>query len=210
MIIAIDGYSATGKSSLAEFLAKKIGFRHLNSGLIFRAISYNLLRNGIDLSNFKDNIERIKELTQQFHIELEELEGNTIILKAPCVSELGTQIAKLPFIRERVTEVLRIAATNTNIVVEGRDIGTVLFPQADIKFFFKADTLIRARRLGRDRNCDDFEALKREIETRDFEDVTREISPLKRAEDAIDIDTSYITVEETLELLERYINEIKK
>jgi cytidylate kinase len=210
MIIAIDGYSATGKSTLAGLLAKKIGFRHLNSGLVFRAISYNLLTKGVDKSNFKDNIDKIKELTQLFHINLEELERNILKLKAPEVSELGIQIAKLPFIRERVTEVLRAAATNSNIVVEGRDIGTVLFPKADIKFFFKADTTIRAKRLGRERNSNDYEAMKRETETRDKEDETREISPLKRADDAIDIDTSNITVEETLELLERFVNEIKK
>jgi cytidylate kinase len=210
MIIAIDGYSATGKSTLADLLAKKIGFRHLNSGLVFRAISYTLLTNGINKSNFQENIQRIKELTQQFHIDLEELENNIHKLKAPEVSELGTQIAKLPFIRERVSEVLRSAATNSNIVVEGRDIGTVLFPQADIKFFFKADTTIRANRLGRERNSTDFEAIKIEIETRDREDETREISPLKRADDAIDIDTSHITVKETLELLKRFVNEIKK
>jgi CMP/dCMP kinase len=210
MIIVIDGYSATGKSTLADLLAKKIGFRHLNSGLVFRAISYNLLTNGIDKSNFQDYLERIKELTQQFHIDVEELENNILKLKAPKVSELGVQIAKLTFIREKVTEVLRNAATNSNIVVEGRDIGTVLFPQADIKFFFKADTTIRAIRLGRERNSTDFEAMKIEIETRDREDETREISPLKRADDAIDIDTSHITIEETLELLERFVNEIKK
>jgi cytidylate kinase len=114
------------------------------------------------------------------------------------------------FIRERASEVLRRAETNSNIIVEGRDIGTVLFPQADIKFFFKADTTIRANRLGRERNSTDFEAMKIEIETRDREDETREISPLKRADDAIEIDTSHITVEETLELLERFVNEIKK
>lgn len=210
MIIVIDGYSATGKSTLADLLAKKIGFRHLNSGLFFRAISYNLLTNGIDKSNFQDYLERIKELTQQFHIDIEEIENNILKLKAPKVSELGVQIAKLTFIREKVTEVLRNAATNSNIVVEGRDIGTVLFPQADIKFFFKADTTIRANRLGRERNSTDFDAMKIEIETRDREDETREISPLKRADDAIEIDTSHITVEETLELLERFVNEIKK
>jgi cytidylate kinase len=210
MIIAIDGYSATGKSTLADLLAKKIGFRHLNSGLVFRAISYNLLTNGIDNENFQDDIEKIKHLTEDFTIHLEDLEKNILKLKTRQVSELGTQIAKLPFIRDRVSEILRGAATKSNIVVEGRDIGTVLFPQAEIKFFFKADTTIRANRLGRERNSTDFEAMKIEIETRDREDETREISPLKRADDAIDIDTSHITVEETLELLERFVNEIKK
>lgn len=210
MIIAIDGYSATGKSTLADLLAKKIGFRHLNSGLAFRAISNNLLINGIDKSNYQDNIEKVKSLTTQFNIDLESLEKNIIKLKAPEVSELGTQIAKLSFIRERITEVLREAAQNTNIVVEGRDIGTVLFPNADIKFFFKAETNIRAERLARERNSNNFEAMEKEIETRDREDETRDISPLKRADDAIDIDTSFITVPQTLEILEHYVNEIKK
>jgi cytidylate kinase len=210
MIIAIDGYTATGKSTLADLLAKEIGFRHLNSGLVYRAISYNLLTNGINKSNFRNNLEKIKELTQKFHIDIEVLEKNILKLKAPEVSDLGTQISKLQFVRERVAEVLRVAAANSNIVVEGRDIGTVLFPNADIKFFFKADTTIRADRLGRERNSNDYEALKKEIETRDKEDETREISPLRRADDAIDVDTSHITVEETLELLKRFVNEIKQ
>ena len=209
MIIAIDGYSVTGKSTLADLLAKKIGFRHLNSGLFFRAISYNLLINGIDKSNFQADLEKIKELTQKFHIDLEVLEKNILKLKTLEVSELGSQIAKLPFIRERVTDVLRIETSNSNIVVEGRDIGTVLFPNADIKFFFKADITIRAYRLGQQRNSIDYEALKNEIETRDKEDETREFSPLKFADDAIVIDTSHLTVEESLELLERFVNEIK-
>ena len=105
MIIAIDGYSATGKSTLAELLAKKIWFRHLNSGLVFRAISYNLLINGIDHNNFQDDIEKIKYLTENFNIHLEDLEKNIQNLKTRQVSELGTQIAKLPFIRERASEV---------------------------------------------------------------------------------------------------------
>jgi cytidylate kinase len=210
MIIAIDGYSATGKSTLAGLLANKIGFRHLNSGLVYRAISYNLLKNGIDTSSLASEIEKIKLLTEQFNIELEELDKNISELKAPEVSQLGTQIAKLPFIRDRVTDVLRDAAANTNIVVEGRDIGTVLFPNADIKFFFIADTTIRAFRLGRERNNTDYETMKREIELRDKEDETREFSPLRRADDAVDIDTSHITVEETLELLERFVHEVKQ
>jgi cytidylate kinase len=210
MIIAIDGYSATGKSTLAGLLANKIGFRHLNSGLVYRAISYNLQKNGIETSYLPSDIEKIKLLTEQYSIELEELDKNISELKAPQVSQLGTQIAKLPFVRDRVTGILKDAAANSNIVVEGRDIGTVLFPNADIKFFFIADTTIRAFRLGRERNSNDYETMKREIELRDKEDETREISPLKRAEDAIDIDTSHITVEETLELLERFVHEVKK
>lgn len=210
MIIAIDGYSATGKSTIANLLAKKIGFRHLNSGLVFRAISYNLLINGIDKLNLNDNIDKIRELTHLFQIDLEELENNILKLKALEVSDFGAQIAKLPFIRERVAEVLRAAATNSNIVVEGRDVGTVLFPEADIKFFFKADTTIRAIRLGKERNSNDFESLKKEIETRDTEDETRKISPLKRADDAIDIDTTNMSIEETLELLEQTLNEITR
>lgn len=210
MIIAIDGYSATGKSTLADLLAKQIGFKHLNSGLVFRAISFNLLKRGIDKSNFKDMIDTIKELTQQFHIDLDELQNNIIKLKTQEVGELGMQIAKLPFVRERVAEVLRTVASSSNIIVEGRDIGTILFPNADIKFFFKADTSIRANRLGRERNSHDYEALQKEIERRDMEDETREISPLRRADDAIDIDTSYISVEETLQLLKYFLNEFKQ
>lgn len=210
MIIAIDGYSATGKSTLANLLANKIGFQHLNSGLVFRAISHYLLKNEINKSNYQKNLRKTRELTSQFHIDLQVIEKDILNLKTQEVSDLGAQIAKYPFVRERVSEVLRAAAVNSNIVVEGRDIGTVLFPNADIKFFFKADSTIRAKRLGQERNRIDFEAMKKEIEARDMEDETREISPLKRADDAIEIDTSHITVDETLEILERFVNEVRR
>lgn len=210
MIIAIDGYSSTGKSTLAKMLAEKIGCRHLNSGLIYRAISYNLLLNGINKSNYEHSIEKTKEITETFIIDLDQIQKIISEIKSKEVTEFGTKIAKLQFVRDRVTEVMHEASTNSDIIVEGRDIGTVLFPNAEIKFFFKADSAIRAVRLGAERNSNDFEALKVEIETRDREDETREISPLKRAKDAIDIDTGQISVPETLELLEYYINEFKK
>lgn len=210
MIISIDGYSATGKSTLAELLAKSMGFRHLNSGLIYRAISYNLLTNGINNSNLQDKLASIKSLTQQLQIDLEELKINSQKLKTAQVGELGVQIAKFQFVRDRVTEILKLEATKSNIIVEGRDIGTVLFPNAELKFFFIADSTIRAKRVGIERNSNDIVGLKNEIENRDKEDENREISPLKRPDNAIVIDTSHIKIKETLKLLERYVNEYKK
>ncbi len=208
MIIAIDGYSATGKSTLAKLLAKKMGYLHLNSGLIFRAISYNLISNGIVKDNFQDKMKKVEQLTSQFDIQIHKLEESILELKKPSISEFGTHIAKLEFVREKVLNVLKHFAEKFDLVVDGRDIGTVVFPNADIKFFFKADTEIRIIRLGIERNSTDFEGMRTEIEKRDKEDVLRTISPLKRAEDAIDIDTSHITVQQTLETLERYINEL--
>lgn len=209
MIIAIDGYSATGKSTLAKLLSQKTGFRHLNSGLIFRAISLHLLSNHITPNNFKQKLPEINLLTKQFHIDLQQFEENLPNLKTVAVNELGAQVAKLTLVRQRVTEVLKEAVKNDNYIIDGRDIGTTLFPDAEIKFFFKADSTIRAIRLGRERNSNDIKAMKNEIEMRDREDETRELSPLKQAKDAVEIDTSYITVDETLELLMKNLSGLK-
>ena len=208
MIIAIDGYSATGKSTLAKLLAKKLNFIHLNSGLIFRAISHKLISNGIKKDNFLNRINEVEQLTKKFNIQVPKLEENILELKKPEISELGAQIAKLEFVREKVLNILKEFAKKSDLVVDGRDIGTIVFPNADIKFFFKADTEIRVRRLGKERNSKDFKGMRTEIEMRDKEDVSRAISPLKRADDAIYIDTSHISVQQTLETLERYINEL--
>ena len=208
MIIAIDGYSSTGKSTLAKVLAKKLNYLHLNSGLIFRAISHQLISNGIKKDNFLNRIEDVKKLTIEFDIQVSRLEENILELKKPEISELGAQIAKLEFVREKVLKVLKYHSKKSDLVVDGRDIGTVVFPNAYIKFFFKTETEIRVRRLGKERNSTDFDGMRTEIEMRDREDISRTVSPLKRADDAIEIDTSHISVQQTLETLERYIDEL--
>jgi len=206
MIITIDGYAASGKSTIASLLAKDLGFNHLNSGLIFRAISFHLLLKNISVHNLESKLIEVQNISKQYKIDYKKIEKNIENFKNQQVSELGVQIAKLPFIRLRVIEILRELAKESNIVVEGRDIGTVVFPNADIKFFFYADIEVRIERLIKESGRRDFYSMKKAIELRDYEDINRAISPLIRADDAIEIDTGIYAINEILSFIKAYID----
>lgn len=209
MIIAIDGYTATGKSTLASLLASEIGFIHINSGLLYRSISYYLLSNDLNHQNLKFKSESIESLVKKFQLDLYHLKSNLSNLRLPAVSMLGMEIAKLSFVRAKVDSILKNTAANSDAIIDGRDIGTSVFPNADLKFFFVADLKIRAKRIAKERGIQDFESIKKEIEIRDYKDKTRDISPLKRASDSIEIDTGNITIEEGLKILLTHYNEHK-
>lgn len=206
MIIVIDGYSVTGKSTVASLLATKLTFGHLNSGLIFRFISYNLLLNGINLDNYRNKIDEIVEFTKQVDIDFDDMNELLVDLRKERVTLFGLQISKLPFVRERVSNILKDATLKRSVVIDGRDLGTVVFPNAEKKFFFVTEMNIRVQRLCKEN--EDFQETKRFIERRDKEEEERMISPLKQADDAILIDTSHLTIEEVVELLEEYLCDV--
>jgi cytidylate kinase len=202
MIITIDGTGGTGKTSTAQSLAKRLGYFHLNSGSLYRWITYNALNQHL---NLRDSDVLIKLA--------ENLDYNTIdytVLKNQEVSDNVARIAKIPEIREKVLDIQREFAKGKNIVVEGRDSGTVVFPEADYKFYFTASLDIRAQRSYRQLQKAgieaDLEHIKYSIAERDRQDIEREHSPLKKADDAIEIDTNNITVEEGVDII---LEEIK-
>lgn len=208
MIIAIDGQSSTGKSTISYLLAKRLNFSYINSGLLYRAITHNILINEINLNNFKDFTENIELLTKEFVFDLKKINNNLSILKSSKISALGTEIAKFQFVREKVNFFIsELILNENNIIIEGRDIGTNLIPNADFKFFFTADLDIRANRLALEMKSDKIDQMKLEIKKRDFEDENRKNSPLRKANDAVSIDTSYLTIEETINLIEQKLNE---
>lgn len=202
MVIAIDGPSGTGKSITAKLLSEQLGYEYINSGALYRWLTYNALQRNLNLKNPSILLELSKEL-----------DYSTIdysVINQQIISDNVTKVAVIPGIRARILEIQREYAKNTNVVVEGRDIGTVVFPEAEYKFYFTASLEIRARRRYEQMKKQGFEVnydqILESISKRDRQDIEREYSPLKKADDAIEIDTNNITVEEGIEIM---LKEIK-
>jgi cytidylate kinase len=202
MIITIDGPGGTGKSSTAQSLAKRLGYFYLNSGSLYRWITYNALNQHLNLRDSDVLITLAEDL------DYDSIDYS--VLKNQDVSDNVARIAKIPEIREKVLNIQREFAKGKNIVVEGRDIGTVVFPEADYKFYFTASLDIRAQRrysqLQKAGIEADLEHIKYSIAERDRQDIERDHSPLKKADDAIEIDTDTLTVEDGVDII---LKEIK-
>jgi cytidylate kinase len=202
MIITIDGYGATGKSTTAKLLAQRLGYDHLNSGALYRWITYNALQQNLDL-NDSDILFKLAQNLDYNNIDYK-------LLNSQDISNNVTKIAVIPEIREKIVDIQREYAKGKNIVVEGRDIGTVVFPDADYKFYFTASLEIRARRRYEQMQKQgleaDYDQILHSIANRDRQDIEREHSPLKKADDAIEIDTDNINVDEGIEII---LKEIK-
>lgn len=211
MIIAIDGPAGSGKSSTARAVAKRLGFRHLDSGAFYRALTLAALRAGIAPKDWDDldpatlaafDI-RAHPAAGGFRLSL----GDRDVadeLRDPAVNAEVSRMARVSAVREWLLGRLRAAAANVDLVADGRDIGTVVFPNADLKIFLVADPLERARRrLAQDgvREPDPatLEAERQRLETRDRLDSERAVAPLRQAEDAVRIDTTGLTFDEQVE-----------
>ena len=203
VIIAIDGQASTGKSTQAKKIADHLGFNYRDSGAYYRAITLYLLNN-----NVNHDLKISQEILNQISIEQDYSEGNFRIflnddnvtdkIRGHNVSLNVSNYAKKPEIRKFVFDQLRNSAESNSIVVDGRDIGTVVFPDADFKFFLIADPRVRAER--RHKQIDDdsvkVDIIEEEIKIRDKTDSTREIAPLRKADDAFKIDVSDLTIDE--------------
>lgn len=197
MVITIDGPGGTGKSTTAKLLAERLGYDHLNSGTLYRWITYNALQQNLNLTDSDFLLKLAQEL------DYDNIDYNA--LSTQIVSDNVAKIAAIPEIREEMLRIQRHYAKGKNIVIEGRDIGTVVFPDAEYKFYFTASLEIRAKRRyeqmqkqGLEAN---YEQILESIANRDRQDMSREHSPLKKAEDAIEIDTDNLTVEEGIEII---------
>ena len=206
MIIAIDGEASTGKSTQAKKIAKKLNINYRDSGAYYRAITLYLIRNQINPNETLGNDFFSKiDVSQKFENDSFSIflngENVTSKIRGHKVSVNVSEYAKKPEIRNLVYNLLRKSSELNSIVVDGRDIGTVVFPDADYKFFLYAIPEIRAKR--RHNEIDDknvkIESIEREIKERDNIDSTRDIAPLKKAEDAFGIDVSYLTIDQVFE-----------
>lgn len=206
VIIAIDGEASTGKSTQAKKIAEKFDYNYRDSGAYYRAITLYLIQNNI---NSNDNISQsvlnqisIEQVYKDKKLSIY-LNGNDITQKIRGfkVSVNVSNFAKKPEIRDFVYEQLRSSAKSNSLVIDGRDIGTVVFPNATFKFFLLADPKIRAERRHKQINDKSvkLESIEEEIILRDNTDSTRKIAPLKKADDAFEIDVTLLTIEQVFE-----------
>jgi cytidylate kinase len=211
MIIAIDGPAGSGKSSTARAVARRLGFRHLDSGAFYRALTAVALEDGPPPERWGEldepALERFeiaaRPADEGFHLYRGERDI-TGDLRRPEVNAHVSEMARVPAVREWLLGRLHEAARGSDVVADGRDIGTVVFPQADLKVFLVADPEVRARRRlaesgHRDPTPEDLAAEVERLLTRDRIDSEREVAPLKEAPDAVRIDTSRLTFEEQVE-----------
>ncbi|MCJ8155516.1 (d)CMP kinase [Chryseobacterium sp. SSA4.19] len=220
-VIAIDGYSSTGKSSISKIIAEKLGLIHLDTGALYRGITWFALQNCVT----KDGTIDLNQLFSMFgkiHLEFRNNDGELILflnsidiskaIRSHEVSENVSLVAKQKEVRDFLLCFQRSLAENGGIIMDGRDIGTVVLPKAEYKFFMTASIEERTKRryqelisLGIDA---DEEQVKQNLIIRDKIDSEREIAPLKQADDAIVIDNTYLTKRETIDSILSHINKI--
>ena len=209
IVVAIDGYSSCGKSTLAKALAKKLHFIYVDSGAMYRAVALYFLRTHVDLKNHEQVAEALKNIHLNFHsrdyqthITLNEEEVSDEIRLMP-VSDSVSAVSAIREVRVEMVKQQQRMGRSKNIVMDGRDIGTVVFPDAQVKLFMTADPKVRAERRFKElvlKNPDiTLEDVFENLAHRDYQDTTREESPLKRAEDAIILDNTDLTPDEQLQ-----------
>lgn len=201
--IAIDGPAGAGKSTVAKILSKKIGYTYIDSGALFRAITLKILKLGIDINDIDNIIKNAKNTKIDFIDNSIYLDGIDVSkeIRDDIVNKTVSYIAMIPEIREIIANIQREIAKTKNVVVDGRDIGTTVFPDAFAKFFLTASIDERARRRYNqylDKTKYSLEDIKNQIIHRDYIDSNRESSPLKQADDAILIDTTNKSIDEVI------------
>jgi cytidylate kinase len=214
IIIAVDGYSSCGKSTFAKAIAQELNYIYVDSGAMYRAVALYCLRNGIIINGSPDHEALIKALSliniefrfNKHNQKCETFLNNTNVekdIRSVEVSEVVSLISKIRQVREKILLLQRRMAENKGIVMDGRDIGTVVFPDAELKIFMTADVDVRAKRRydeliekGMDVS---FSEIKKNIQQRDDLDVNRKVSPLLKAKDAIELDNSDMTPEEQMQ-----------
>jgi cytidylate kinase len=213
MIVTIDGPAGSGKSTAARRLAERLGFDFLDTGAMYRAVALEVLSRGIDIAD----VARVVEVAHTADIEalgpVVRAGGRdvTAAIRTPEVSSAASKVAAIPEVRTELVRLQRQAAERRNVVSEGRDQGTVVFPLAECKFYLTADPNERARRrqleLAEQGETIAVQDLLRQILERDNRDQTRDTAPLRPADDAIRIDTSHLSPDEMVVCLETLVRE---
>lgn len=224
IIIAIDGYSSSGKSTIAKAIAKHLGYKYIDSGAMYRAVTlYALQNNLVDIHHHQVNEEKLKSLLDEININFrfnpEKNRQETYLnqknvedkIRKMEVSNAVSIVSKLKFVREKMVRIQQKMGKEKGIVMDGRDIGTVVFPDAEIKIFMNANAEVRAERRYKElkeNNVDvSYEEILGNVKKRDHLDETRKESPLKKANDAIELDNSNMTEKEQLQWILSLIHE---
>ncbi|HEY4756792.1 MAG TPA: (d)CMP kinase [Ignavibacteriaceae bacterium] len=215
-IVAIDGPAGSGKSTSAKLVAQRLNFLYIDTGAMYRAITFLAIKN-----NILNDHEEITMLANSCEMKMEFIEGNTKIqvdgvdltdeIRSPEVNSHVSDISKIAGVREALVKKQRVmAAENDGVVMEGRDIGTVVFPDADVKIYLTATiderSHRRAKEFAEQGKSIPVEEVRDNLVQRDKIDSTRAVSPLSKAQDAIEVDTSNTTIEEQVEIILRHVN----
>ena len=215
LIIAIDGPAASGKSTTAQLLAQKLGYVYIDTGAMYRACALKAKKMGIDINDE----ESIRELLDDIDIRIENhnsknriyLDGEDVSedIRADDISALASAISAIPAVRYKMVELQRKMGEKGGVILDGRDIGTFVFPTAEVKFFLTASPEVRAKRrwleLKQKGVNKDFSEVLADLVKRDNNDSQRALAPLKKADDAIEVDTSNMTIEEQTDCLYQII-----
>lgn len=223
IVIAIDGFSSCGKSTMAKALARNIGYLYFDSGAMYRAVALYCMQNGL-IEGEQINCDALRERMKEIHITFEADPGTkdsiTFLngvnvereIRSLEVSKFVSPIAALDFVRSEMVEQQREMGKQKGIVMDGRDIGTTVFPDAEMKVFVTASAEVRAQRrydeLTARGDTPDFNEILENVQQRDHIDQTREVSPLKKADDAMLLDNSNLTREEQMQWLINKYNEL--
>lgn len=213
--IAIDGPSGAGKSSIARKMAEKMGYIYVDTGAMFRALGLKFLKNNVSV----EDIETVKKILSDTTVDIAFRDGEQRVIldgvdvsddiRTPEVSSAASKFSAISEVRLHLLDMQRNLAKNNNVIMDGRDIGTVVLPNADIKIFLTASAEERAQRRYRElieKGQDvKYEDVLADMKKRDYDDSHRAVAPLKRADDAVDIDTTGNSLEESVEMLYEFI-----
>ena len=219
--VAVDGPAGSGKSTITKMVAKSLGFNYVDTGAMYRALTYNFLSNGLD----ELEEEEIKELLSKTDFKVEYVDGVQYVyvnneevsdkIRTADVSKFTSLFAKSPAVRDFLIDTQRNLANTNNIIMDGRDIASVVLPNADVKIFLTASVEERARRRVLDFERQgienvDFEKVKEDIKARDWQDENRDIAPLIKVESATLLDTTSLTIDEVVEKMTELVKSVEK
>ena len=219
--VAVDGPAGSGKSTITKMVAKSLGFNYVDTGAMYRALTFNFLSNGLD----ELEEEEIKELLSKTDFKVEYVDGVQYVyvnneevsdkIRTAEVSKFTSLFAKSPAVRDFLIDTQRNLANTNNIIMDGRDIASVVLPNADVKIFLTASVEERARRRVLDFERQgienvDFEKVKEDIKARDWQDENRDIAPLIKVESATLLDTTSLTIDEVVEKMTELVKSVEK
>ena len=219
--VAVDGPAGSGKSTITKMVAKSLGFNYVDTGAMYRALTYNFLSNGLD----ELEEEEIKELLSKTDFKVEYVDGVQYVyvnneevsdkIRTAEVSKFTSLFAKSPAVRDFLIDTQRNLANTNNIIMDGRDIASVVLPNADVKIFLTASVEERARRRVLDFERQgienvDFEKVKEDIKARDWQDENRDVAPLVKVDSATLLDTTSLTIDEVVEKMTELVKSVEK